>query len=87
MKNTGKVVVWSLVGLVILGGAYYVFKKMSWNKDRALAYLSEKTNATKEGLSKLDASFLIAWAKAKSSSKNQFNYQNKSYSSETGRAI
>ena len=75
-----------LVGAGIIYFGFHVFKKM--NKENAIKLLMAKNpNRNQKLLEGFEANYLIAWAEASDAGKENFQYNGKTYSTQTGTAI
>lgn len=88
MKNTGKIAVWSLVGIVILAGAYYSFRKLRWTKEKAIDYLSEKSEGFNRNMAmNMGEKYLIARAKAFAKGDKDFDVEGRLFDTKTGKEL
>lgn len=83
--KTGKVVMWSIVTLVIVGGGYFAYQKFAWNKKRAIKILAKYTNLPESSFADQGEQYLIARAKAVQGNMDEFKFEGKNYDTKTGK--
>lgn len=92
--KTGKVIMWSAIALVVIGGVYFWMKgkknvgssdKIVADKTSALDVIAKYTGKTADYFAGNEDAYLIARANAIISNSPNFIFRNKNYDTQTGK--